>query len=78
MTEILKHKYHRSINRKKVLRLMQQMGLKAIYPKKNLSKRNEEHKVYPYLLKDRVLTNPDDCWGVDITPILGCVEAMLT
>ncbi|MCX7343577.1 MAG: IS3 family transposase [Proteobacteria bacterium] len=40
------------INRKKVYRLMKLMGLEAVYPKKNLSKRNHEHKVFPYLLKD--------------------------
>jgi len=27
------------------------MGLEAVYPKINLSKRNQSHKVYPYLLK---------------------------
>ena len=72
MTEMLKRKHNRPINRKKILRLMQQMGLKAVYPKKNLSKRNEQHKVYPYLLKERTLTDPDDCWGVDITYIRVC------
>jgi hypothetical protein len=27
------------------------MGIDAIYPKMNLSKRNQEHKIYPYLLR---------------------------
>ena len=38
-------------NRKRVKRLMEKMGLYAIYPKRNTSKRNHEHKVYPYLLR---------------------------
>ena len=37
------------VNRKRVKRLMEKMGLYAIYPKRNTSKRNHEHKVYPYL-----------------------------
>ena len=37
MTEVLKSRGH-CINRKKVQRLMHEMGLEAIYPKKNLSK----------------------------------------
>ncbi len=72
ITEMLKRKLQRSINRKKVLRLMQQMGLKAVYPKKMLSKSAEGHKIYPYLLRKRVPEKPDDCWGVDITYIRVC------
>lgn len=40
------------LNRKRVQRLMRLMGIMAIYPKKNLSARNPDHMVYPYLLKD--------------------------
>jgi putative transposase len=39
------------INRKQVQRLMREMGIEALYPKLNLSKRNLQHKIYPYLLK---------------------------
>ena len=49
--------------------LMREMGLKAVYPKKKLSKKTKGHKVYPYLLRDNIPKNPDDCWGVDITYI---------
>lgn len=58
-----------SINRKRVYRLMKLMGIEAVYPKKNLSKRNHEHKVYPYLLKDHPPLKPHDVWCVDITYI---------
>ena len=36
------------INPKRVHRLMRKMGIMAIYPKPNLSKRHPPHKVYPY------------------------------
>ena len=39
------------VDRKTVIRLMREMGLEAIYPKPNLSKRAYEHKIYPYLLR---------------------------
>lgn len=57
------------VNHKKVYRLMKQMGLQAVYPKKNLSKRNQAHKVYPYLLAQYPPLKPHDAWCVDITYI---------
>jgi putative transposase len=53
--------------RDKVRRLMRIMGIQAIYPKKNLSKRNHEHKVYPYLLRGLSIGHPDQVWCSDIT-----------
>ena len=58
-----------AVNHKKVYRLMREAGLQALYPKKNLSKRNYAHKVYPYLLKDNPPAKPHDVWCVDITYI---------
>lgn len=55
------------INRKKVQRLMREMGLTALYPKRNLSKRNQAHKVYPYLLKGLVIDRPNQAWAADVT-----------
>ncbi len=57
------------VNRKRVLRLMRLVGIQAIYPKKNLSKRRQADAVYPYLLKDHPPQEPHDCWCVDITYI---------
>ncbi|MBD0384924.1 IS3 family transposase [Paenibacillus sp. WST5] len=48
---------------------MREMGIMAIYPGPNLSKRNLEHRVYPYLLKGLQITKPNQVWGVDITYI---------
>lgn len=68
ITEELKRRDF-EVNRKRIQRLMGVMGLEAIYPKKNLSKPNKQHHVYPYLLKDLTINKPDQVWGVDITYI---------
>jgi putative transposase len=57
------------INRKAVRRHMREMGLEAIYPGPNLSKRSTQHRIFPYLLRHLVLTGPNHVWGVDITYI---------
>jgi len=57
------------INRKRVQRLMRLMRIEAIYPKSKLSRRNEEHKVYPYLLRDVQIKRPDHVWSTDISYI---------
>ncbi len=64
----LKEKGYR-VNRKKVGRLMRIMGLEAIYPKPKLSRRDTEHKIYPYLLKEFEVDGPDQVWASDITYI---------
>lgn len=48
---------------------MQQMGIEAIRPMPNLSQRNQEHKVYPYLLRGMRIEHPNAVWGTDITYI---------
>ena len=58
-----------AIGRDHVRRLMRLMGLEAIYPKKRLSLRNKEHRVYPYLLRDLAIVRPDQVWCSDITYI---------
>ncbi len=68
MTAWLKRKGH-PVNRKRVQRLMRLMGLEAIYPKPNLSKRRQDHKIYPYLLKGVKIEKPDYVWSTDITYI---------
>ncbi|MBO8170219.1 MAG: IS3 family transposase [Thermoanaerobacteraceae bacterium] len=57
------------INRKRVQRYMREMGITAIYPGPNLSKRNKEHHTYPYLLRNNKAEYPDHVWGIDITYI---------
>jgi len=57
------------VNHKAVARHMQEMGLRAIYPGPNLSKRTQQHAVYPYLLRGLTIGQPNQVWGVDITYI---------
>ena len=55
------------VNRKRVRRLMQVMGLEAIYPKPNLSKRLHATYTRPYLLRGLTIDRPNQVWGIDIT-----------
>jgi putative transposase len=55
------------VNRKRVQRLMQVMGIEALYPKRRTTVRGEGHKIYPYLLRDLAITRPDQVWSADIT-----------
>ena len=57
------------INRKQVQRHMREMGLVAIYPGPNLSKRVPEHSIFPYLLRHLPVRAPNHVWGIDITYI---------
>jgi putative transposase len=57
------------INRKRVQRLMREMGIAALYPKKNTSKPGKGHKFYPYLLKGLVINRPNQIFCSDITYI---------
>ena len=57
------------VNRKRIQGLMREIGIEAIYPKPNLSRRNKEHKIYPYLLRDVKIEHPNHVWSTDITYI---------
>jgi len=57
------------VNHKRIRRLMRLLGLEAIVPKKNLSKRGKGHKIYPYLLKNIKIDCPNQVWATDITYI---------
>lgn len=61
------HDLGHTVNRKRVQRLMRQMGIQAIYPKPNLSKANRQHKVYPYLLRHLDIDRPNQVWASDVT-----------
>lgn len=57
------------LSRKKVLSLMKELKIKALEPKRNLSKRSKESKIYPYLLKDIEICRVNQVWESDITYI---------
>ena len=58
-----------TINRKRVQFCMREMGITGVCPGPNLSKRDQEHKVYPYLLSGVAPDCPNHVWGIDITYI---------
>jgi putative transposase len=55
------------VNRKRVARLMQTMGLHAVYPQPRTSLASREHQKYPYLLRGLAITRPNQVWSADIT-----------
>jgi putative transposase len=57
----------RVVNRKRVQRLMRQMGIEALYPQPRTTQRNANHRVFPYLLRDVEIVRPDQVWSTDIT-----------
>lgn len=57
------------INRKRVQRLMQVMGLQALVPGPHTSKPHPEHPIYPYLLGGIDVVRPNQAWAADITYI---------
>lgn len=58
-----------AVGKDRVRTLLRKMGLYAIYPKPNFSRRNQEHKIYPYLLKGLKIERPNQVWCADITYI---------
>jgi putative transposase len=66
MTVCLERGGH-AVNRKRVQRLMQLMGLEAIYPKPRLSTANAEHRKFPYLLRGLTVDRVNHVWATDIT-----------
>ena len=55
--------------RKLIKRYMEEMGIYAMCPKPNLSKRNKQHKIYPYLLRNLDINRMNQVWAIDITYI---------
>jgi len=57
------------VNRKRVRRLLQLLGLETIYPKPKTSTPAPGHRIYPYLLRGLPITYADQVWSSDITYI---------
>jgi len=68
MTAYLKRQGE-AVGKKRVRRLMRQMGLYAIYPKPKTSQAHPEHKIFPYLLRGVEVIRPNQVWAADITYI---------
>ena len=68
MTAMLRRQGYR-VNPKRVARLMQKMGLQALFPRQKLTQPAPGHQIYPYLLRRLAITRPDQVWSSDITYI---------
>ena len=66
MTAWLRRHGH-DVNPKRIRRLMQVMGLEAVFPGKNTSVAAPGHRVYPYLLRGVRIVRPNQVWSTDIT-----------
>jgi putative transposase len=58
-----------AVGRKHVASLMRRMGIEAIYRRPRTSTPHPGHKVFPYLLRNRQITAPNQVWAMDITYI---------
>ena len=57
------------VGRRRIGTLMRTMGIAAIAPQPGTSRRHRAHPVYPYLLRHRTITRPNEVWAMDITYI---------
>ncbi len=57
------------VGRKHVATLMRKMGIEALYRKSNTSRRNQAHRIYPYLLRHLAIDRPNQVWAMDTTYI---------
>ena len=69
MARWLYRQHGQCVNRKRVQRLMRKMGIEAIYAKPRTTRRNAQHRVFPYLLRDLEIRRKDQVWSTDITYI---------
>lgn len=69
MTAYLREDLKVPVNHKRVQRLMQSMGIQAIYPKPRTTVPGTAHQIYPYLLRGVTIDHPNQVWSADITYI---------
>jgi len=68
LARLLRREGH-EVGRRHVGTLMKRMGVKALYCKPNTSRRNVQHKVWPYLLRDMRINRANQVWALDTTYI---------
>ncbi len=68
MARYMKRQGHKC-GRHRVRRLMRLMRLAPIYQEPNTSKKHPQHKIWPYLLRNKVIDRPNQVWCADITYI---------
>ncbi|MCH9015906.1 MAG: IS3 family transposase [Gemmatimonadetes bacterium] len=56
-----------SVGRTHVRTLMRRMGVEAIYRRPRTSQPHPGHRIFPYLLRDKIIDRPNQVWALDIT-----------
>ena len=56
-----------SVGRLQIRTLMKKMGIHALTPQPGTSKRNPQHKIYPYLLRKLAINRAKQVWAMDTT-----------
>lgn len=56
-----------NVGRKHVATLMRRMGIEALYQRPRTTQSHPGHAVFPYLLRERAITVPNQVWAMDIT-----------
>ncbi len=57
------------VGRRHVSTLMKRMGLEALYCKPNTSRRDTQHKIWPYLLREMTINRANQVWALDTSYI---------
>jgi putative transposase len=57
------------IGRRHVKTLMKRLGIEALYRRRQTTKPEPGHKIYPYLLRGMQITGPSQVWAINITYI---------
>lgn len=68
LARLLRREGH-EIGRRRVRALMKRMGVEALYCKPNKSRRNAQHKIWPYLLRGVKIDRANQAWALDTTYI---------
>jgi putative transposase len=65
------HHQHYDFNHKKVLKIMREIGIQGLYPRRSINTTiiNKEHSIYPYLLNGLIINKPNQVWATDLTYI---------
>jgi putative transposase len=68
LARLLRREGH-EIGRRHVRTLMKRMGIEALYCKPNMSRRNAQHKIWPYLLRGMTINRANQVWALDTSYI---------
>ncbi len=68
LARLLRREGH-EVGRRSVRSLMKRMGVEGLYRKPNTSRRNAQHKIWPYLLPGMKISRANQAWELDTTYI---------